>query len=620
MPHTKLRPHFTFDEERLKELRKIAPEAFVDGQVNWETLKEAFGEYVEAEGPDSEHFGLFWPGKKDARKIASIPSKGTLMPVNDNGSTATKWRNVFIEGENLEVLKLLQKSYASKIKAIYIDPPYNTGNDFIYEDDFKEPLEEYLKRTGQVDEEGAVLTTNPKSDGRFHSNWLSMIYPRLRLARNLLRDDGVIFVSIDDNEVHNLRAVMNEIFGEENFIDCIIWKKRYGGGAKEKYLVSVHEYILFYAKNIFDINSIYVPLDEKSIQRYYKQKDSNYEKRGPFRTHPLEATKSVGKRHNLVFPIIAPDGTKVMPKRQWWWDKDRVEDAQKRGELDFVKSKDGSWSVHTKQYLKEENGEQRKTKSFSIIDEVYTQHGTNEIEELFGDSRVFSFPKPSKLISKLLDLADLKTDDIVLDFFSGSGSTAQAVLEKISENLLVKFVGVQIDQPVNKDEYAYSLGYKVISDVTKARIKKVVEKKYSKSKLRDEMNFGFFKLASSNFKQWKNYEGQSVVELEKQFELFAIPLVDDWSHDKLLSEVILIEGFPLDSAVERKKELKKNHVNEVNSNFCEHRLLVCLDKTIQPETISSLELKDEDIFICLDSAISDEEKVRLSDKGFLKTI
>ena len=225
MAHEKLKPNFVFDEEKIEKLKQLAPECFEDGKINFETLKQNLGEWSEEEDESIEHFGLLWPGKKQARRAATLPPEGTLEPVfgdglkpdgtsDEDGKNPSK--NIFIEGENLEVLKLLQKSYADKIKMIYIDPPYNTGNDFVYDDDFTEPLQEYLRRTGQIDEEGKSLTTNKRSDGRFHSKWLSMMYPRLRLARNLLKEDGVIFVSIDDNEVHNLRVIMNEIFGEEN--------------------------------------------------------------------------------------------------------------------------------------------------------------------------------------------------------------------------------------------------------------------------------------------------------------------------------------------------------------------------------------------------------------------
>ncbi len=225
-----LEPTFSLVEDRLRILKQALPEAFTDGKINFDTLKELLGEAVADEEQD-EHFGLSWTGKREARKLAGMPSKGTLVPVKGKGLHEDTTENIFIEGDNLEVLKLLHKSYYGKIKMIYIDPPYNTGNDFIYKDDYKMPLESYLQRSGQMNEMDEMLTSNPKSSGRFHSDWLNMLYPRLRVAKDLLRDDGVIFVSIDDNEIHNLRQMMNEIFGEENFISEFVWQSKKGDGS-----------------------------------------------------------------------------------------------------------------------------------------------------------------------------------------------------------------------------------------------------------------------------------------------------------------------------------------------------------------------------------------------------
>lgn len=237
MTITKLRPTFTFDQERLDALRAIVPEAFADGKVNWEVLQEALGERLEEEGQDAEHFGLFWPGKREARRLASMPSAGALKQVKGEGVNEETTRHIFIEGDNLEVLKLLQKAYAGRVKMIYIDPPYNTGNDFVYRDDFSQPLDEYLRVTGQTDDAGRVQVANTQTGGRYHSNWLNMMYPRLRLARNLLVDEGMIFVSIDDNELNHLRCIMNEVFGEENFIANIAWEKRYTRSNNAKWFI-----------------------------------------------------------------------------------------------------------------------------------------------------------------------------------------------------------------------------------------------------------------------------------------------------------------------------------------------------------------------------------------------
>lgn len=224
------------------------------------------------------------------------------------------------------------------------------------------------------------------------------MYPRLRLARELLSEDGIIAISIDDNELNSLRFICDEILGSPNFIDTIIWKKRYGGGPKEKYLVTLQDYVLIYAKDISMIQDITVPLTEESIQRYYTKQDSNFDKRGPYRTHPLEANKTLDARENLVFPIVAPDGTEVWPKRQWLWSKERVREALDNNEIEFAKSNDGGWSVQTKQYLKLEDGSIRRGKLQSIIDDVYTQHGTNEILDIFGDAKIFSYPKPTQFL------------------------------------------------------------------------------------------------------------------------------------------------------------------------------------------------------------------------------
>src|SRR5258706_1702263 len=247
MPYTRLRPAFTLTEDRLAELQAVLPEVFADGKINWETLKDVLAPDLEDEGLEAERFGLSWPGKRQARRLAAMPSRGALHPAPREGIDEETTHNVFIEGDNLEALKLLLKSYAGRVKMIYIDPPYNTGNDFVYKDDYSDPISTYLRMTGQADDKGNLLTTNSRSDGRYHSNWLNMIYPRLLLARTLLADDGVIFVSIDDNEVHNLRQVMTEIFGEEGFLATFIWHRRpIPDGRNQDRASTDHEYVVSY--------------------------------------------------------------------------------------------------------------------------------------------------------------------------------------------------------------------------------------------------------------------------------------------------------------------------------------------------------------------------------------
>ena len=358
---------------------------------------------------------------------------------------------------------------------IYIDLPYNTGNDFIYADDFMRSQEEE-EQMGMYDEDENRLFKNTDTNGRFHSDWCSMIYSRLMLARGLLADTGLIFVSIDDCELTNMRRICDEVFGETNFVDTIIWKKRYGGGAKEKWLVSLQEYVLVYCKNAALLGELYVPLTKDSIERYYQKKDENYATRGGYRTHPLEATKSMDARANLVYPIPAPDGSEIWPKRQWLWSKDRAYEALVKGELEIYKGNDGSWQVATKQYLRDADGTERLGKMFSIIENIYTQHGTNEMISLMGNAKIFPFPKPSSFVKQLLPLASDK-DSIVLDFFSGSATTAHAVMQLNAEDGgHRKFIMVQLPEKCDEQSEAYKAGYKTICEIGKERIRRAGEK------------------------------------------------------------------------------------------------------------------------------------------------
>jgi adenine-specific DNA-methyltransferase len=357
MAHERLRPEFTFDEAKIEQLKQLAPECFEDGKINFETLRQNLGDWAQDEDDaELEHFGLFWPGKREARRIAAIPPEGTLEPVFGEGLKAdgtpdtdgqNDSRNIFIEGENLEVFKILQKSYANKIKMIYIDPPYNTGNDFVYDDDFTEPLQEYLRRTGQVDEEGKPLTTNKRSDGRFHSKWLSMMYPRLRLARNLLREDGVIFVSIDDNEVHNLRAIMNEIFGEENFIANIIWEKNYAPSNDSKWFSANHDHIVIYSKDKETWRPNLLPRTEELLSRY---KNPDNDLRGPWQSDNM-TVKTYSKDYD--YEITSPTGKKTSPTngRCWFTSKIRMQELIRDNRVWF--GEDGNNTPRIKRFLSE---------------------------------------------------------------------------------------------------------------------------------------------------------------------------------------------------------------------------------------------------------------------------
>lgn len=638
MPIEKLRPSFSFDEERIKQLKQIAPEAFADNLINWEVLKEALGNYLEDDEADVEHFGLFWPGKREARRMASIPSKGTLVPVYGEGlkrdgtpdtDGKNDSRNIFIEGENLEALKILQKSYAGRIKMIYIDPPYNTGKDFIYDDNFTEPLEEYLRRTGQIDEEGKPLTTNKKSDGRFHSKWLSMMYPRLKLARNLLRNDGVIFVSIDDNEAHNLRQIMNEIFGEENLVTQIVWQSRLSK-QNDTDISTNHEYILVFARNRKISNR---RLKESNFEQWFnkdefalfplpvteeKYSNPDNDPRGPWKADPFDAPNI---RPNLTYAIKNPNnGEEYWPPkgRHWRVEEEKFKELMKDNRIIFGKS--GTSRPQLKVFYEEKKfwGEVTSTwfdgKTYGTI-----TNATKELMELFDGEKVFDFPKPVSLIKELLRLS-VQEGDIILDFFAGSGTTGHSVLEfSMEEKKDLSFLLIQMPELLEEESVAKKkFKLDTISEIAVERLKRI-SKKYRKNNGKD-FGFKLMRLSYSNYSAWESYDGNDTNELLQLFERNETALVDNWKEKNLIVEILLLEGFPLDSNIEEIKEYYKNKVQQVTSDFCEHKLLVCLDKKVHSDTIKNLQLGGTDIFICLDNAITDEEKVTLADKGLIKTI
>lgn len=458
------------DEEKSTPDRKVYKRG-----INFELLKQMLSPDV-VDGDEAYEFT--WVGKKASIVEANKPIRKTLRPCPAESKNWDDTENLYIEGDNLEVLKLLQESYLGKVKMIYIDPPYNTGNDFIYADDFMRSQDEENRQMGMYDEDENRLFKNNDSNGRFHSDWCSMMYSRLMLARNLLTDDGAILISIDDFEQDHLRSLCDEIFGRSNYIDTLIWKKRYGGGAKEKYFVSLHEYVLVYCKNINSIGELFVPLTNESAERYYSKRDEKFETRGGYRTHPLEAGKAMDSRPNLVYPIPAPDGTEIWPKRQWLWSKERTYEALKNNELEITSGKEG-WVVSSKQYLRDPDGSIRPAKMLSIIDDIYTQHGTNEMIQIFGNAKIFSYPKPSEFIKKLVSVMTSGNDDIVLDFFSGSASTAHAVMSLNAEdNKHRKFIMVQLPEPCDEKSEAYKAGYKTICDIGKERIRRAGDKLY----------------------------------------------------------------------------------------------------------------------------------------------
>lgn len=558
-------------EERIRQLRQIFPDVFSEDKIDFNRLRAVLGENVLFPG---EHYELSWAGKADARREVQRQTTTTLIPDPEGSVDFDNAQNIFIEGENLEVLRVLQKSYFGKVKMICIDPPYNTGNDsFVYPDDFAERQEDYLKRTGAKDEEGFLnkqdlWKKNSKENGQFHSAWLSMMYPRLYLARNLMREDGVIFVSIDDNEAANLRLLMDEVFGEENFVAQLVWQKKTGAGAKTKTYITLHEYIFCYARNLETLGEIEIPFSDKSKQMYSK-KDEHFEKLGPYATWPLDTT-SMDTRENLRFPIIH-EGIEIWPRKQWLWSKERVMKAQKENKLVFnFNQKEGTYSVRFKGYLFDEDGNEKRGKPLSMLIGPYTQEGTKDFEEMFNRD-IFPFPKPVRLLKQLLNLylgSKYSDDDIVLDFFAGSSTTAQAVMELNAEDGgNRRFILVQMPEPLEENSEAWKAGYRSIADIGRARIRKVIERLRSQAAEKAKtpglfeasenaagqvLGFQSYRLQYSNFKLWRNdLEGKEAIL--NQLQIFQEPLSEyRGKHSALLTELILKAGFPLTVKVTEK--------------------------------------------------------------------
>ncbi|GGB24900.1 site-specific DNA-methyltransferase [Puia dinghuensis] len=643
MSTQRITPNYKFNDEQIRQLRLIAPEVFKDNILDIVTLYEALGDFIDDDILQNEHYGISWPGKQNAKKGAATPVHGTLIPVQDKSCLASGTANIFIEGENLTVLKIIKKSYANSIKAIYIDPPYNTGNDLIYEDDFSESAEDFLTRIGSIDATGKRLTTNSKADGRFHSKWLSMMYPRLKLAHQLLKEEGVICISIDDNELNNLRLIMNEIFGEENFVGNFIVQSNPRASQSSGDIGIVHEYVLVYTRNITKNAALAQRLDDRMLTEYkYTAKDGRKYRELGLRLRGGAWRRS--QRQNLYFPIYVDPVTGRVSLEQkdgyteealpikpttgeegtWRWSKEKIKkDADDLFGKQIKRGENYIWDVYQMDYLTKKDNDEKSTKPKSIWNEpeMNYQNAGEEIKELFGHSDVFDFPKPVYLIKKVLNLIDCD-GEIVMDFFAGSGTTGEAIYELNSEGRNIRFILVQLDYKIAETKRAHKLGYNTIADVTSKRLE-LASEKYQKAEFEGSDNllgFKYFKLGPSNYKVWKNYSGTDISNLLTLFNEQQSLLIDDWDPQSLLTEIILIEGFPLDSTIVEEESIKVNKVYKISSDSCEHSLFICLDKRVEESAIHLLPLDSSDIFICLDAAVTDQNKIRLEDRGILKTI
>lgn len=534
-----------FRTQLAKQLEELVPEAVADGKVDVLKLKELLQEDA---GDTKERFGLFWPGKKRAMRAAQDPTTATLKPAKDLSKDWDTTQNIFIEGDNLEVLKVLQKQYHNAIKMIYIDPPYNTGKDFVYPDNFKEGLQNYLEFSKQVDAGGKKISTNAETAGRYHSNWLNMMYPRLKLARNLLTDDGVIFISIDDAEQANLKKLCDEVFFESNFVAQVIWKKKYGIQNDAKYFSTNHDYVLCYARNIEKYSQNLLPRTDEQNSRYTNRDN---DPRGPWKSSDLSVGRVTQKD---IYEVITPSGRRVLPPKgnSWRFSEHKFNQLVKDGRIWF--GENGANVPSVKRFLSEVK-DGRTSSTIWEYDEVgHTDGASKALKKLFDGAAYFDYPKSVELIKRMAVLGTSK-NDMILDFFSGSGTTAHAVMQLNAEDGgNRKHIQVQLPEPTDEKSETYKAGYRKISDIARERINRAGEKiktdYVDKLAARDtplDVGYRTYKLSDTNFKKWKSEATNDLGELQMRLDAMRSSSDDNASEEDLLVEVMLKLGLPLTS-------------------------------------------------------------------------
>ena len=558
--------------DNIERLKELFPETVSEGSINFDVFRQLLGDAKVLDEAE-EKYGLNWHGKKKARQIALTPSTGTLLPCPQESVDWETTQNLFIEGDNLEVLKLLQKGYANKIKMIYIDPPYNTGKEFIYPDKFQESLDTYLKYTGQVDDEGMKFSSNTESTGRKHTNWLNMMYPRLKLAKQLLSPRGVIFMTIDDNEVATLRQICDEIFGEENFVTSIAWQKKVSPSNDATWFSSDHDHILVYAKNKLMWRPFRLPMNERQ-KGYYTNPDND--PRGDWNSVTYTCNKNSEERPNLYYPLVNPNtGRDVWPKKTAVWAYSK-EMAKKHAEEKLIYwGKDGkSNSPRLKKFLSEAKGVVPRTIWF-YSDVGHTQEATKILSELIDDIK-FDTPKPVRLIEQMLRIATSKDgEDIILDFFAGSASTAHAVLNiNAKESSNRRFIMVQLPEPLKSESY------KSIADIGKRRVREAGPKVANENPdAKFDKGFKVFKLSSSNIQEWHPDRHDLKQSLLSQQE----HLVEGRSEQDVLYELLLKRGVELTVQIESRDIAAKTIYSIGNG-----ALFACLDESITKDQVEEL--------------------------------
>jgi adenine-specific DNA-methyltransferase len=607
-----------WNKERLTTLKNLFPDLFTnEGKLDIEELKKVIDPKSVNE---TERYEFRWFGKSDAKRNAYTTSNATLMFDEERSINPTESENIIIEGENLETLKLLSSSYREQVKCIYIDPPYNTGKDFVYSDNFTEDKKPYWEQTG-VTENGVKVDTNVDTDGRYHSNWLNMMYSRLLTARALLKSDGVIFISIDDNEVHHLRKLCDEVFGEENFIATFIWNKKNVVQNDAKFISVNHEYIICYGKSIEDVNFYLLARSEEQLERY---SNPDNDERGVWTSVALQA-----KSGSSTYEITFPNGVSWKPVSGTYprLSKDTLLKAYDENRLWF--GKEGNNVPRLKKYLTEVK-DGVTTNSILLPDDVGSTQLAKEVLKRLIEENVFDTPKPINLIKRFLQLTTNGDNAIVLDFFAGSGATGQAVIEQnIEDGGNRKFILVQIPEVTDNDSEAFKAGYKKISDITIERNKRVIEKLIEEKKKEQPtlfnngheedaikgLGFKVFKLAKSNFPrvEWTpevdKTDNENIASLKKYIADKEAQLITAFNRNELLTEILLKKGFQLNYKAEKQEQFKKNEIVLATDGIKE--TLICLDTAIDADTVEHFKKHTDKKFICLERALDTTKKYNL---------
>lgn len=602
-------------EQRREELKQLFPGVFTETTnsqgnlvetVDFERLKAELGTFTDVFEGRRERYGMDWPGKRDCMKLIQEPTRATLKPCREESVDFDKTKNLFIEGDNLEALKLLQKSYYGKVKMIYIDPPYNTGKEFIYPDNYKESLETYLAYAGLVDDEGKKFSTNTATEGRFHTKWLNMMYPRLYLARNLLKEDGVIFISIDDNEVENLRRMCNEIFGEENFVAHICWQKKYAVSNDDPGVGVMHDHIIAYAKSDAYSRKL-LPRSEKQNSRY---KNEDNDPRGRWASDNYVSNKSKTERPTLWYSVTHPEtGEEVWPDESavWRYTKEKHLQLESEGRL-YWGPNNSYKKPRLKRYLSEVQDGIVPNTWWAFEEVGHNDEAQKETAALIG-KKMFSTPKPVRLLSRILDIST-SDGDLVMDFFAGSCSFPHACLSSEKD---LNFIAVQLPEKIEENTEAYSAGYERISQIGLERIKRaakaIQEEEAEKSDLEGskEKDYGVqvYKLDKSTFREWNTSSGWSEEEIGLQLDLHINHIDETSTQEEILYELLLKAGFELTERVDE-LELAGKPVFSIAGGA----LLICLEDELTSELIDAVADAEPMQFICLDKGFKGNDQLK----------